>query len=219
MRIAIVPATLLISALLLAGCGKETAKTPADSGATTSENLIKPTDMIEGDPNAPVTLIEYASTTCPHCAVFAEQIIPEVKEKYIDTGKVKLVFRAFPTPPVTYALIGSVLARCAAEKSGPDAYFLITNALFRTQHQWIGENARPELAKIVAQAGMNETELDACLKRKDFIDLINENAKEATEKYDVQGTPAFILDGKKMEFNSKEDFEKLIKDAIAATGA
>ncbi|MEZ5920360.1 MAG: DsbA family protein [Parvularculaceae bacterium] len=219
MRIAILRATLLISTLLLAGCGNEAAKTSADSGAAKSENLIKPTDMIDGDPNAPVTLIEYASTTCPHCAVFAEQIIPEVKEKYIDTGKVKLVFRAFPTPPVTYALIGSVLARCAAEKSGPDAYFLVTNALFRTQHQWIGENAKPELAKIVAQAGMDETELDACLQRKDFIDLINENAKEATEKYDVQGTPAFILNGKKMEYKSKEDFEKLIEDAIAAAGA
>ncbi|MGD9799253.1 MAG: DsbA family protein [Parvularculaceae bacterium] len=214
-------AALIALPFLAAACGNASSET-ADAkaaGAAGSKVEILATDMVLGDPNAPVTLIEYASVTCPHCAVFNEQVIPDIKEKFIKTGKVKLVFREFPTAPANYSLIGSVLARCAAEKSGPEAYFLVVDALFRGQHNWIKDNPRDELVKIVSQAGMDEAALDACLQRKELVDIVNENAKGGMEKYDISGTPQFILDGVKMTYKSKEDFVQLVADAVEKAGA
>lgn len=218
-------ALLLAAPLLLAACGnassegaKGEAKAPTAAKAEKGAE-IAPTDMVMGDPNAKVTLIEYASVTCPHCATFNEQVIPSIREKYIETGKVKLIFREFPTSPANYSLIGSVLARCAAEKSGPEAYFLITDALFRGQQNWIKDNPRDELVKIVAQAGMDGPALDACLQRKELVEIINTNAREGMEKYGIQGTPSFILDGQKMSYKSKEDFEAQIAAAVEKAGA
>lgn len=217
-------AALLAAPLLFAAAcgnaasdgGKEGDKAPV---ATEKGMEILATDMVLGDPKAPVTLIEYASVTCPHCAAFNEQVMPGVKEKYIETGKVKLVFREFPTSPANYSLIGSVLARCAAEKSGSEAYFLITDALFRAQQEWIKDNPKPELVKIISQAGMDEAALDQCLERKELVEIINGNAKGGMEKYNVTGTPAFILNGTKMSYKSKEEFEQQIADAVAKAGA
>ncbi|MCB2098913.1 MAG: DsbA family protein [Parvularculaceae bacterium] len=214
-------AALIALPFLAAACGNASSET-ADAkaaGAAGSKVEILATDMVLGDPNAPVTLIEYASVTCPHCAVFNEQVIPDIKEKFIKTGKVKLVFREFPTAPANYSLIGSVLARCAAEKSGPEAYFLVVDALFRGQHNWIKDNPRDELVKIVSQAGMDEAALDACLQRKELVDIVNENAKGGMEKYDISGTPQFILDGVKMTYKSKEEFVQLVADAVEKAGA
>ncbi len=218
-------ALLTAAPFILAACGNaspEAAKAgdakPAATSAKGAE--IAATDMVLGDPKAKVTLIEYASVTCPHCAAFNEQVMPGIKEKYIATGKVKLIFREFPTSPANYSLIGSVLARCAADKAGgPEAYFLITDALFRGQQTWIKDNPREELVKIVAQAGMDEAALDACLQRKELVDIINKNAKEGMEKYDVTGTPQFILNGEKMTYKTKEEFEKLVADAVEKAGA
>lgn len=214
-------ALLLIAPILAAACGNassEIGKTDAKAPAH-KDVALAATDMVLGDPKAKVTLIEYASVTCPHCAAFNEQVMPGIKEKYISTGKVKLVFREFPTSPANYSLIGSVLARCAADKSGPEAYFLVTDALFRSQQTWIKDNPKPELVKIVAQAGMDEAALDKCLKRQELVEVINNNAKEAMEKYDISGTPQFILDGVKMTYKTKEEFEQQIADAVAKAGA
>lgn len=215
-------ALLAAAPLLIAACGNassEVAKEEGKAPAAAAESLAA-TDMVLGDPKAPVTLIEYASVTCPHCAAFNEQVMPAIKEKYIATGKVKLVFREFPTSPANYSLIGSVLARCAADKAGgSEAYFLVTDALFRGQQNWIKENPRPELLKIVAQAGMDEAALDKCLERQELVEVINNNAKEGMEKYKIQGTPSFILDGEKLSYKTKEEFEKLIADAVAKAGA
>jgi protein-disulfide isomerase len=214
-------ALALAAPLLIAGCSKASSEaetaTPAQPSAAKFE--ILPTDMVMGRADAPVTLVEYASVTCPHCAAVNEQIMPAIKEKFIDTGKVKLVFREFPTAPANYAIIGSLLARCAAEKAGPDAYFLITDALFRQQQAWVSKDARAELIKIVAQAGMDETALDACVKREDLQKIINDNATTALEKYKVNGTPTFFLNGEKLPIRSPEDFEKAIADAVAKAGA
>lgn len=206
---------------LAVACGKassQSADSPAPAPAGDNMEILA-TDMVLGDPNAPVTLIEYASLTCPHCAVFNEQVIPGVKTKFIDTGKVKLVYREYPTPPANYSLIGSVLARCAAEKKGAEAFFHINDALFRSQREWIKSNPRAELAKVVSQAGMTEADMDACLERKEFIDIINEGAKTAMEKYQIQSTPSFVLGGKKMSYKTAEEFEQQLTDAIEKAGA
>lgn len=214
-------AALLAASLLIAACGNASSEISkaGDTPSAVKNEAIAASDMVLGSADAPVTLIEYASVTCPHCAVFNEQVMPAIKEKYIDTGKVKLVFREFPTAPANFSLIGSVLARCAAEKAGPEAYFLVTDALFRGQQTWIKENPKAELVKIIAQAGMDEAALDACLQRKELVEIINANAKEAMEKYNVQGTPSFILDGEKMSYRSKEEFEQKIAEAVAKAGA
>lgn len=220
----ILRAALLAAPFILAACNKASSETPvgdkpAVAAASESKIEILPTDMVLGKADAPVTLVEYASVTCPACAAFNAQIIPGIKEKFIATGKVKLVYREFPTAPANYSLIGSVLARCAAEKSGPDAYFLITDALFRNQQTWVSENARAELIKIISQAGMDEAALDACVARKDLIEVINKNAETGADKYKVSGTPTFFLNGEKMAFKTKEDFEKLVAEAVAKAGA
>ena len=213
-------AALLAAPLLIAACGNASSEIgkEGDTPSAVKNEAIGSSDMVLGAAEAPVTLIEYASVTCPHCATFNEQVMPAIKEKYIDTGKVKLVFREFPTAPANFSLIGSVLARCAAEKSGPEAYFLVTDALFRGQQTWIKENPKTELLKIVAQAGMDEAALDACLQRKELVEVINANAKEAMEKYNVNGTPSFILDGVKMSYRSKEEFEEKIAAAVEKAG-
>jgi protein-disulfide isomerase len=215
-------AAFFAAPLLIAACGNassEIAKV-GDTQSAVKNEAIAASDMVLGAADAPVTLIEYASVTCPHCAAFNEQVMPAIREKYIDTGKVKLVFREFPTAPANYSLIGSVLARCAADKAGgPEAYFLVTDALFRGQQTWIKENPKAELVKIVAQAGMDEAALDACLQRKELVEVINTNAKEAMEKYQVNGTPSFILDGEKMIYRTKEEFEQKIAAAVEKAGA
>lgn len=214
-------AALFALPFLAAACGdasSEVAK-DADPERTVDGVEIAATDMVLGDADAPVTLIEYASVTCPHCAVFNEQVMPGLKEKYISTGKLRLVFREFPTSPANYALIGSVLARCAAEKAGPEAYFLVTDALFRSQQEWIKDNPRPELTKIVGQAGMDEAALDQCLQRKELVEIVNNNAKQGMEKYDINGTPQFVLNGEKIAFRTKEEFEQKIAEAVEKAGA
>ena len=213
-------AALVALPLLLVACGNASSESANKAVVSGGDNMeILSTDMMLGDPKAPVTLIEYASVTCPHCASFNEQVIPGIKDKFVATGKVKLIFREFPTPPANFSLIGSVLARCAAEKSGQEAYFVVTDALFRTQHDWIKDNPRAELAKIVGQAGMDEAAMDACLQRKEFVEVINSNAKGGMDKYGVSGTPSFILNGEKMAYKTVEEFEQQIAAAVEKAGA
>lgn len=219
-----------VAALLLAAaCGgaktdksakTEPAKAATTAAATTSSPAAGRNDIVIGKADAPVTVIEYASATCPHCAAFHETVFPQVKEQLIDTGRIKLVFRELPTPPAEFAYIGGVLGRCAAERNGADAYMMVLGTLFRNQHpqdaskSWIfGSDPRGELLKIAAQAGMDATQFEACLKRQDLVDLINANVKEAEEKYKITGTPNFLFNGKLVRIGSYEDFRKAVDEA------
>jgi protein-disulfide isomerase len=221
MRLTVFRAALLAAPFLIAACGQASSngpgEKPADKPAAASdESGLRANDMMMGADDAPVTLIEYASVTCPHCATFHETILPGIKEKYIDTGKVKMVFREFPTPPAEFSLIGSLMARCTAEKVGEDAYFLVIGSLMKDQRTWIyGDDPKAELLKIAAQTGMDEPAFDACLKRQELVDLINNNTKEAIEKFNIQGTPSFLVNGEKMALHSEEDFTKALDEAIA----
>ena len=222
----------LAAPLLIVACGdgvdaapettkeSEAASAAQDSApehAAASE--IGADDMVLGDADAPVEIIEYASVTCPGCANFHQTVLPQIREKYVDTGKVKLVFREFPTPPVDFALIGSVVARCASEKGGSDAYFLVIDALLKTQRTWIyGDDPKQELLKIVAQAGMDEAAFDACLERQELVEAIDARVNEGREAFDVSSTPTFILNGEKMKFRNAEEFEALLDAALEKAG-
>lgn len=211
-------------ALTLAACGGASSDSGASAGAGGGEKIDNSevgalSEMSLGSPDATVTVIEYASVTCPHCATFHETIYPTIKENYIDTGKVQFVFREFPTAPVELSVVGSMLARCAADKGGKDAYFLVLGSLFKTQRTWIyGENPRNELVKIASQAGMGESDFDECVRRQELLDLINENITSGREKYDVNSTPSFIINGNLRHFSNAEDFSKALDDALAAVG-
>lgn len=222
-------------AVVLTACGGANSDTPAPaagdaSGAAnpyekTGEGALA--DMALGDKNAKVTVIEFASVTCPHCATFHEDIFPAIKKDYIDTGKIRFIFREFPTAPANLSVAGSMLARCAAEEKGDNAYFLVLDTLFKNQGNpyqdnkgWIYADApREELLKIAAQTGMTAEDFDACMKRQEVLDFLNANIKEGNEKYGVNSTPTFVVNGQTRHFNTAEEFSKALDEALAKAEA
>ncbi len=210
-----------IAAFSLIACGGQSAsggEASADTADVPEAGAVSATDMVLGAADAPVTVIEFASVTCPACAAFHLQFLPEIKENYVDTGKVKFVFREFPTPPARLSVIGSVLARCAAEKSGADGYFAIIGSLMGKQRDWVAQGAdhKAELLKITGQAGIEEPAFDACLQRQDLVDLIYANVKEAEETFQINSTPSFIINGESKRLRSLEEWSEALDAAYAA---
>ena len=165
-------------------------------------------EMALGDEKAPVTIIEYASMTCPHCADFHARTYPELKKRYIDTGKVRFIFREFPLDQL--ALAAFLLARCA----GPDKYFPMIDTLFQTQKEWVTQKPLPPLLAIAKQAGMSEQQFNECLQDKKLIDGL-EDVRQRAMKIGVQSTPSFFINGKPApRVFTIEDFEKAIAPYI-----
>jgi protein-disulfide isomerase len=157
--------------------------------------LMKPDalpDMAMGDEKAPVTIIEYASMTCPHCAHFQEATFPELKKRYIDTGKVRYIFREFPLDSLAAAAF--MLARCAG-KDDKDKYFVLIDTLFRQQRQWAVEKPIPPLLAIAKQAGFTEQSFNACLANQQMLDGIESIRQRAIKQFKVQSTPTFFING------------------------
>lgn len=157
--------------------------------------LMKPDalpDMAMGDEKAPVTIIEYASMTCPHCAHFQETTFPELKKRYIDAGKVRYIFREFPLDSLAAAAF--MLARCAG-KDDKDKYFVLIDTLFRQQRQWAVEKPIPPLLAIAKQAGFTEQSFNACLANQQTLDGIESIRQRAIKQFKVQSTPTFFING------------------------
>ena len=198
MRSLITRVTLVAAlAASLAACGPKGAKVTAE-------------DMSLGNPNAKVTVIEYASVACPHCAKWNEEVFPAFKAKYIDTGKINYVAREALTGEPTLANAGAMLARCA----GKDKYFQVTDAIYHAQASIFQTgDIRGELLTIAQAAGMNEDQFNSCLS--------DENAAKSAERIDklmkadkIQGTPTFIVNGKKV--GSEEGGERTLAELDAA---
>lgn len=147
-----------------------------------------------GSGEAPIAVVEYASATCPHCAIFHKLVWPQIKTRYIDTGKVRWIFREFPLDEL--AMAAFMLARCAS----PDQYFPIIGTLFARQKDWAygPGKARTELATIMIGFGMDGQSFDACLQRKDLAEGIYLVAKTANTEFAVKATPTFFVDGRMM---------------------
>ncbi|MCB1378860.1 MAG: DsbA family protein [Alphaproteobacteria bacterium] len=143
-----------------------------------------------GRADAPVVVVEYASATCPHCAEFHVDVLPSLKQTYIDTGKVRWIFREFPLDQRALAVF--MLTRCIPEEK----YFGTIDMVFRRQELWNGDKVRTELLKIMQMAGLSEAEFDACLKRQDLATGIYETGKAAKDQFGVKGTPTFFVNGK-----------------------
>jgi protein-disulfide isomerase len=162
------------------------------------EELMTPGPLGEktqGDPKAPVTLIEYAAVTCPHCSDFFMHQFPELKSKYIDTGKVHFVFREFALNALDVA--GFMLARCA----GDNQFFPIVDTLFEKQREWVVQKPLEPLMAIAKQAGFTQQSFEECLKNQKVEDGVKWVRERAAEKFGVSGTPTFFINGKKFTGN------------------
>ena len=167
----------------------------APAFAQSQQELLEPQalpDMVLGSDDAPVTIVEYASMTCPHCAHFHETTLPALKEKYIDTGKVKLIFREFPFDPRAAAAF--MLARCAPKEQ----YFPLVDVLFKQQREWAtAQDPRPPLLQIVKLAGFTQESFEACLKNQQVLDNVIAVKDKAEKDYKVDSTPTFFINGEK----------------------
>lgn len=145
-----------------------------------------------GKADAPVTIVEYASMTCGHCAHFHTETFPELKKKYIDTGKVHFIFREFPFEPVATAAF--MLARCMPA----DKYFPMISSLFETQKAWaFGTDPAAGLLAVARQAGMSQADFEKCLSDKDLGEKVQASALYANKELGVNATPTFFINGKK----------------------
>jgi protein-disulfide isomerase len=169
-------------------------------------------DMALGPANAPVTITEFASMTCPHCAAFTEKVFPKIKSEYIDSGKIRFVFREFPLD--IKAAAGSMLARCIA-KDDAGKYFAVIDMLFRQQNDWVVKNTTETLTRIGLQAGLSKQAVEECLKDQALLDKIAADQKFAAEVLKVNSTPTFFINGEMVKGEqSFEEFDKRIKSLL-----
>jgi protein-disulfide isomerase len=180
--------------------------------AQSASDVAKPQslpDMALGPATSPVTITEYASMTCGHCANFNETVFPKIKSEYIDSGKIRYVFREFPLD--IKAAAGSMLARCIAKDDG-GKYFAVVDMLFRQQNDWVTKNTAETLARIGKQAGLSQQAVEDCLKDQALLDKIAADQKFASEVLKVNSTPTFFINGEMVKgATSFEEFDKKIK--------
>lgn len=182
-----------LTASLLAACNQAGA---AGGGKVGSE-------MSLGNPNAKVTVTEYASVTCSHCARFNQEVYPAFKKKYVDSGRIRYVFREFLTPPPQIAAAGFLVARCA----GPAKYFNVLDSLFRTQNTLFEtQDARAWLFNTAKSAGLSEQQTTKCIEDEGALKALNDRVQQAIDKDKIDSTPSFVFSakGQKSQTNAGE---------------
>lgn len=225
--------------LLLAACGEEAAQSSNETGNDTAQQagsaaggeisafpLQTPAaddpylakgyavgDIILGDANAPVTIIEYASLTCPHCASFHVDTYPTLKKDYIDTGKARLIVREVYFDQ--FGLFAAVIARCGGEQR----YYPYLDVFFERQAQWTGagdeESIMREIRSIGRFGGMAEERIDACLNDQPFVNQLLQNYQAAAEADGVRSTPYFLVNGEPIRGNvGMDEMRRVIDDAL-----
>jgi protein-disulfide isomerase len=190
--------------LTLAACGGGAAGSAASSE-----------DMTMGNAKAKVTVVEYASASCSHCAKWNEEVFPAFKTKYIDTGRVHYVFREFLTPPVELASAAFLMARCA----GKDKYFTVVDAVFRAQStMYQTGDMRGELLRIANSAGMSEQQFTQCVSDDEALKALNGRVEKYQREAKITGTPTFVVNGKTVASGemSLEQLDAAIAEAEAA---
>lgn len=199
--------------------GKSTPEqSPVSISATTQEVTVSSTaslvpDMILGQVDAPVTVMEYASYTCPHCQHFHETVYGEFKKNYIDTGKVKFVYREVYFDK--FGLWAAIVARCG----GPEKYFGISDILYDTQKEWLasGDEAgiSAALRKIGLKSGLTAEALDMCLNDKAMAQAMVAAYQVNATNDKLEGTPSFIINGEKYGNMSYEELAKILDEKLA----
>ena len=182
-------------------------------GPTDVQNLLKVNkdDLILGNSNAPITIIEYASLTCPHCAHFADDVLPKLQKKWIDTGKAKLVLRDFPLDGE--AVHASMIARCAP----PDRFYAFVDTFFADQEKWVtAPDYQAALTRLAELGGMSKPEVDRCLADNKLENQILNSRLVASKDLDVNSTPTFFVNGTKFTGDpTVEAFDKLLSGLAA----
>ena len=184
----------------------------AVAGCTSKAGGAADGDMALGaGADAKVTVVEYASVTCGHCAVWNEEVWPEFKTKYVDTKKVRYVFREFPTPPQDIAVAGFLIARCA----GPDKYFDVVHDIMASQKEWqAGVAPRSTLFRAAAAAGLSQEQTETCIRDKAAIEEMSNRIKAGIDA-GVTGTPTFIVNGTKVLDSSLSGLSEAIDAELA----
>lgn len=193
---------VLLSGLSLAACGQGKGGSVADE------------EMTMGKADAKVTVVEYASASCTHCATFHTEVFPAFKTKYIDSGKVNYVFREFLTPPVELAAAGFLTARCA----GKDKYFSVLDGVFRSQEEIFRTgDLRTPLVQVAKSAGMTEEQFMTCVSDEKALKALSERVEKFAKQDNITGTPTFLINGKKLDGEqSLANFDVAIAAAEAA---
>ena len=178
-----------------------------------SAQEITENDFIIGDENAPITIIEYASMSCSHCADFHTITLPDLKTEFIDTGKVRMVFRDYP---FNYpALLGSMMMRCIPG----DVRYDYMNALYQLQPNWVNRDpkiTKKELYKIMQSGGMTKDEFDTCYSDLDNENLILEGVMAAQKDFNIKSTPSFVINGNLVEGNKNiKEFRQIIDKILS----
>lgn len=197
------------AALFAAGAQAQGAQAPLAAPAAAKATVPTPPmftapEYVMGSPKAKVTLVEYASASCPHCARFDINEFPQLKKKYIDTGKVRYVFREFITPPEQLAGAGFLLARCGGEKT----YWNILEQVFRAQEQiYKTGDMKASLLPIAHSVGLSDAQVDACVTDKAAVDALNDRMDKAINKDKINSTPTFIINGKIFHGDPKREVD------------
>ncbi len=199
----------------LAGVGAVlTSSAPGYAQSKTDEvavdKLMAPDELSElsiGNKDAKVTIVEYASMSCPACGRFHQTTFREIKKKYVETGKVRFVMREFPLNNLAAA--GAMLARCA---DTPEKSIALIDVLFEKQQDWVSQNAVAELLKIAKQAGFTEERFNKCLQDDDLLGKLSRRRDKADKEFGVDATPSFFINGKRLRTRnfSLEEFSKVI---------
>jgi protein-disulfide isomerase len=187
---------LTVTALMAVGACNQT---PGGGAGKAASEYEAPSDIAMGSADAKVVMIEYASITCPHCASFHNNVLPAIKEKYITPGKVRYVFREFPTPPIPLAMAGHLIARCA----GGEKRYQIIDTLMRQQMEMVTQAQGPTgseqfFLNVASSAGMSSDQFQACLKNEELLKTLAQ-VREDGIKLGVQGTPTVFVNGKAVE--------------------
>ena len=204
-------AVAAFAALSLVGCGA--ADTSNAQGGTSDDAGLALTDMALGSDDASITIVEYASWTCPACLQFHNDVVPMLKSDYVETGQVKFVFREFPTPPANLSAAGFAIARCAGE----DSYYNVIDDLFSAQTNVLnlarsGGDVEGALRQIASSYGITGDAFGECLANRDVIYAINDSIDKG-ESQGVNSTPTVFINGEKLqgfEWRSAEGMKALL---------
>ncbi len=207
---------LVLGAALAGSLPFSLARAAEPQGTVPEADLMKPEalpDRVMGDANAPVTIVEYASMTCPHCAHFQETTVPQLKKEYIDPGKAKYMLREFPLDDLAAAAF--MLARCSGELDS-GRYYALVDTLFAKQNTWAVQQPIPPLMAIAKQAGFTEQSFNACLNNQKLLDNIEAVRERAVKQFQVNSTPTFFINGQKyVGALSFDDMKKAIDPLLA----
>ena len=189
-----------------------TAELPQADGEVELSKLMEPgalPEMAIGKADAPVTIVEYMSMTCPHCAHFHNTTFDAIKAKYVESGKVRFVLREFPFDPRAAAAF--MLARCAPEGQ----YFPMVSMLFKQQEQWAAaQNGRDALLQMSKLAGFSQESFEACLTNQKLLDEVNATRERGSKEFGVNATPTFLINGKRYAGDMTVDNMSALIDSL-----